>query len=68
MMKVKFYYREKGGKMSPYPDEVTVCSLETAEQEIKKIIKEFNRVEKNRYGDTAKLREFVKLADQEKGG
>jgi len=66
MIKVKFYYREKGEKASPDPDEVTVSSLETAEQEIKNIIEEFNRVEKVRYGDKGRPREFVKLVEKSK--
>lgn len=66
MIKVKFTFKRKGDNENfPSPDEASVTSLETAEEEIKQIIKEFNEVELQRYGDEKSCREFVCLFTDE---
>ena len=62
MNRVKFIFKTKGGgDETCYPDEAEITSFETAEEEIKDLIKEFNKEEKRRYGDKARQRELVKL-------
>jgi len=41
--------------------------METAEKELKKLVDEFNEMEKKRYGDTARLREFKSLDMMQSG-
>lgn len=61
-MRVKFNFKMKGDdKEILYPDETTVTSLEKAEEEIKALIKVFNEEERDKYGNTASIREFVRL-------
>lgn len=67
MLKVKFYSRLKGSEGEAWPEEASVTSLETAEEEIKEIVKKFNQVEKERYGDKGRPREFIRLAGDSKG-
>jgi len=66
MIKVKFIFKNKDtGEESDYPDEANVTSLETAEQEIKELLEQFNETERHRYGDEKTCREFVRLLDEE---
>jgi len=65
MISVKFVFKTKDGDKETYcPDEAEVSSLETAEEEIRKLIKEFNKVEeikKRRCGKSQPQRELVKI-------
>lgn len=62
MLNVKFIFKRKDDS-EEFPDEASVTSLETAEQEIKELIEQFNEVEIQRYGDEKTCREFVRLLD-----
>lgn len=62
MISVKFVFKTKhGDKEMYYPDEAEVSSLETAGEEIRGLIKEFNDEEMRRYGKNQPQRELVKI-------
>lgn len=66
MIKVKFQIRiRKSGEI--INDEANVSSLATAREELVEQVAEFNRVERVRYGDDARLREFIAF-DSSQGG
>jgi len=66
MVRVKFQTKNiKTGDV--YDEDVSVTSLETAEEELKELVEEFNRVEEERYGEEGRPREFVKLLTGDKG-
>ncbi len=46
-----------------YEEELTVESLDSPEDAVRKVIKFFNQVEKTRYGKKAQLRRFVCIKD-----
>ena len=56
-MRVKFIFDD--GKGFNHIDEADVESFEKAEQELRDLIEEFNRVEEGRHGDEACLRALV---------
>lgn len=65
MIKVRFWACTVGKEDSPFLDEATLDSLENAEDNIKQIIIEFNEEEKRRHGESAYLRKFIKLGEEE---
>jgi len=64
MIRVKFYSKNIGVEMDMWLEDAMVNSMKTAEKEIRAIIEEFNRTEKIICGDKARLREFVRLANE----
>lgn len=57
-MRVHFIYSDKDGEQEDYTE---LNSLRGAEEQLKGIVQQYNKVEKQRYGDTAVLRKFVRI-------